>query len=97
VVQFDHRGHGRTDNPGGATAYSHAALVADAAAFIDELGLAPAHVAGFSLGGIVGLDLALDHPAVVRSVIGVGTYYMNNAKTLAFAASPTQSKRCARH
>jgi pimeloyl-ACP methyl ester carboxylesterase len=57
--------------------------VADAAAVIDQLGLAPAHVAGFSHGGSVGLGLVLHHPALVRSLIGVGTNYTNDAKSLA--------------
>jgi pimeloyl-ACP methyl ester carboxylesterase len=83
VVQFDQRGHGRTDNPGGADAYTLAALAADAAALIVQLGLAPAHVAGWSEGGIVGLGLALDHPGVIRSLVGIGTNYTNDAKTVA--------------
>src|SRR5882672_7494127 len=76
VVQFDQRGHGRTDNPGGGDAYTLAGLAADAAPFIEQLGLAPTPVAGWSEGGIVGLGLALDHPGVVRSLIGVGTNYI---------------------
>ena len=83
VVQFDQRGHGRTGNPGGADAYTIASLAADAAAFIKQLGLAPAHVAGWSEGGIVGLGLALDHPSVLRSLIGIGTNYTNHARTVA--------------
>jgi pimeloyl-ACP methyl ester carboxylesterase len=83
VVQFDQRGHGRTDNPGGGDAYTLAALAADAATFINQLVLAPAHVAGWSEGGIVGLGLALNHPGVVRSLIGVGTNYMNDSRTVA--------------
>jgi pimeloyl-ACP methyl ester carboxylesterase len=87
VLQFDQRGHGRTDNPGGGDAYTLTQLAADAAALISQLGLAPAHVAGWSEGGIVGLGLALEHPGVVRSVIGVGTNYMNDARTVAELAS----------
>jgi pimeloyl-ACP methyl ester carboxylesterase len=87
VVQFDQRGHGRTDNPGGDDAYSLAALAADAAALIEQLGLAPVHVAGWSEGGIVGLGLALDHPSVLRSLIGIGTNYTNDARTVAQLAT----------
>jgi pimeloyl-ACP methyl ester carboxylesterase len=83
VVQFDQRGHGRTDNPGGADAYTLASLAADAAAFIEQLGLAPAHIAGWSEGGIVGLGLALYHPGVVRSLVGIGVNYTNDARTVA--------------
>jgi pimeloyl-ACP methyl ester carboxylesterase len=87
VVQFDQRGHGQTDNPGGAGAYSLATLAADAATFIEQLGLAPAHIAGWSEGGIVGLGLALDYPGIVRSLVGIGTNYTNDAKTVAQLAT----------
>src|SRR5205085_9481937 len=83
VVQFDQRGHGQTDNPGGGDAYALATLAADAAALIEQLGLAPVHLAGWSEGGIVGLGLALDHPSLLRSLIGIGTNYMNDARTVA--------------
>ena len=46
-----------------------------------QLGVAPAHVAGFSLGALVGLELAVAHPRVVRSVVGVGAHYTPDAKT----------------
>jgi pimeloyl-ACP methyl ester carboxylesterase len=87
VVQFDQRGHGQTDNPRGAGAYTLATLAADAATLIEQLGLAPAHIAGWSEGGIVGLGLALDHPAVVRSLVGIGTNYTNDARTEAQLAT----------
>ena len=62
VVHVEARGHGRTDNPGGADAYTLPTLAADVAALIEQLGLAPAHVAGFSHGALVGLELAVAHP-----------------------------------
>jgi len=83
VVHVEGRGCGRTANPGGADAYTYATLAADAAALIEQLGLAPAHVAGFSEGGVVGLGLAVTRPAAVRSVVGVGVNYTNDAKTAA--------------
>ena len=48
-----------------------------------QLGVAPAHVAGFSLGALVGLELAVAHPRAVRSVVGVGAHYTPDAKTRA--------------
>ena len=80
VVQIEQRGHGRTDNPGGRAAYTRAALAADVVALIEQLGLAPAHVAGWSEGGLVGLELALAHAPAVRSVVGIGAWYTPDAK-----------------
>ena len=49
------RGHCRTDNPAGSLSFSQ--LAADVGAFIERLGAGPAHIAGVSLGGIVGLGV----------------------------------------
>lgn len=84
VVHVEARAHGRTDHPGWPGSYTLPTLAADIAALVERLGLAPAHVAGFSLGGHVGLELALAHPGVVRSVVGVGAFYTLDAKALAF-------------
>ena len=86
VVHVEGRGCGRTDNPGGAAAYTYATLAADAAALIQHLGVAPAHVAGISEGGNVGLELAVTSPTAVRSVVGIGVNYTNDAKTVAALA-----------
>ena len=51
VIQVEHRGHGRSDNPAGELTY--AMIAADIAALITTQNLAPVHVAGMSDGGIV--------------------------------------------
>ena len=62
-------GHGRTpDRPG---PYHYADGVADTLAVLDELGLGPVHVVGFSDGAIIGMLLALEHPARVRSLVHI--------------------------
>ena len=40
-------------------------------------------VAGFSLGALVGLELAVAHPGAVRSVVGIGAHSTPDAKTRA--------------
>jgi pimeloyl-ACP methyl ester carboxylesterase len=68
VVTYDRRGtlrSGRDGWPGGGSA-QHAD---DAAALLEKLGLRDAVVFGGSSGGIVALQLALRHPALVRRAL----------------------------
>src|ERR1700704_1638484 len=51
LVLWDMRGHGQSDYPGDASAYSEALTVADMAALLDEVGAGTAIVGGLSLGG----------------------------------------------
>jgi len=60
VLRYDARGHGGSDAPPGP--YSLDTLGRDALALMDALGVAHAHFAGLSMGGMVGLGLALDRP-----------------------------------
>ncbi|WGL53551.1 alpha/beta hydrolase [Nocardioides sp. BP30] len=62
-------GHGRTPDREGP--YSYAEAVADTLAYLDALGLADAHLVGFSDGAIIGLLLARDHPGRVRSLVPI--------------------------
>jgi pimeloyl-ACP methyl ester carboxylesterase len=69
VIIPDLRGSGRTrdlQHPGGP--FTIAQLAADMAALLARPGAAPAHVVGWSMGGMVGLQLAADAPALVRSL-----------------------------
>lgn len=76
VIQIEHRGHGRTDNPIGELTY--AMIAADIAAFITAQNLAPVHVAGMSDGGIVALHLGMTRPDLLRTIVGVGVNYRND-------------------
>ena len=71
VLRYDLRGHGATARP--ASGYDLPTLAADAAALLAALELGPAHVVGLSLGGMVGLQLAVDRPDVVRSLTVVNS------------------------
>ena len=63
VIRYDQRGHGASPVPPGP--YQVAELAADALALLDRLGVQRAHVCGTSLGGMVGLWLAVHAPARV--------------------------------
>ena len=66
TISVDLRGTGESDKPSGA--YTTALLADDVAAFMHARGIAKAHVAGLSLGGAVGMWLAVKHPDKVASL-----------------------------
>ncbi|HLF05857.1 MAG TPA: alpha/beta hydrolase, partial [Thermoplasmata archaeon] len=67
VLRVDLRGHGRSDVP--PPPYTLEGFAEDVHALLTSLQLAPAHVIGLSLGGMVAQVLALDHPEAVRSLV----------------------------
>jgi 3-oxoadipate enol-lactonase len=60
VIRFDARGHGRS--PVTPRPYSLELLAEDAVALLDRLGVAKAHWVGLSMGAMVGMAFALEHP-----------------------------------
>jgi len=70
VITFDNRGVGAT---GGKVPHTIAAMAADAAAFIRALGHDHVDLLGFSLGGGVAQEVALQDPGLVRRLILTGT------------------------
>jgi pimeloyl-ACP methyl ester carboxylesterase len=71
VLIPERRGHGRTADVDGPV--SMEIFAADTAAFIEAVGLGPAHVIGWSDGGKVGMNLALSRPDLVRKLVLIGT------------------------
>lgn len=69
VFYVDLFGRGRSDMPEDLTRITFRDDVADVAALIEQLGLGPMHVYGFSYGGLLGQALALDHAHLVRSLV----------------------------
>src|ERR671938_92842 len=67
LTAFDNRGAGRTAMPD--TPVTVEAMADDAAGVLQALGIASAHVAGFSGGSAIAQELALRHPALVRSLV----------------------------
>ncbi|MEV0245783.1 alpha/beta hydrolase [Nocardia sp. NPDC050712] len=67
VIRFDNRDTGLSQKfPDGG--YLLSDLAADTAGLLRVLGLDSAHIAGQSMGGMVAQQLAIDHPAAVRSL-----------------------------
>ncbi len=85
VVRFDNRDIGRSTRVGGrppsipqllrrsrsAASYTLADMAEDAAGLLHELELAPAHVIGASMGGMIAQTLAARHPRSVRSLVSI--------------------------
>jgi pimeloyl-ACP methyl ester carboxylesterase len=85
VVRFDNRDIGRSTHFDfrpptlgqmlrrrvGPEQYTLSDMAEDAAALLRELEIAPAHVVGASMGGMIGQVLAAAHPEVVRSLTSI--------------------------
>lgn len=67
VIVFDNRGAGRTDKPAGP--YTIEQMAHDTVALMDTLGIEAAHIAGKSMGGMIGQRIAIHHPARVRKLV----------------------------
>jgi len=66
TIVHDHRGTGQSDRP--VMKYSVQQMADDVRGLMDELGIAKAHIVGFSAGGAIGQILAVDHPERVATL-----------------------------
>jgi pimeloyl-ACP methyl ester carboxylesterase len=77
VIALDIRGHGKSDKPYDPAQYG-LELVDDVVRLMDHLGIAKAHVVGYSLGGFITLKLALRHPQRLLSGAPCGAGWSAN-------------------
>jgi pimeloyl-ACP methyl ester carboxylesterase len=70
VILFDNTGIGSTTGEAKTTIVD---MAADAEAFIDSLGLEQVDLFGFSMGGQVAQQIAVDRPQLVRRLVLAGT------------------------
>lgn len=67
VVALDNRGHGRSSKPHDPAAYTLPLMAGDTLALLDHLGIERADYLGYSMGGRIGMLLALRYPERIRS------------------------------
>lgn len=72
VIAFDHRGHGRSQKLYRIEDYGSPLMAEDARRLLDHLGVARAHVVGYSMGARVSAFLTLHNPGQVASVTFAG-------------------------
>ena len=73
VVTFDHRGHGASDQPTEAAAYSLARMRADTWAVADAVGFSSFRVLGHSMGGMVVRRMPLEAPERIEALVLMDT------------------------
>jgi len=73
VIAVDSRGHGRSTFS--EQRISFALMASDVVALMDYLSIEKAHILGWSDGGVIGLDLAINHPDRLNKVVAYGANY----------------------
>jgi 3-oxoadipate enol-lactonase len=67
IIRYDKRGHGLSDCPPGP--YSIRDHATDLAGLLDHLQANPAILIGISVGGMIALDYAINHPEHVEALV----------------------------
>ncbi len=73
VVSPDLPGHGLSDRPDQAEEYTPEAMARRLVALLEHLDLAPCHLVGHSMGGMIAQVVALSWPEKLRSLVLVDT------------------------
>jgi pimeloyl-ACP methyl ester carboxylesterase len=72
VIAMDNRGHGESEKLYDPKDYGVALMAGDVRRLLDHLGIARAHVMGYSMGARISALLAITHPGRVRSAVFAG-------------------------
>ena len=73
VLAPERRGHGHTHDVEGPLHYDD--MASDTIGFLEQVVGGPAHLVGWSDGGIVGLLVAIRRPDLVRKLVAIGTNF----------------------
>ena len=72
-ITYAARGYKPSDVPSDPAAYSYMHVMRDALSVLDHLHIDRAHLIGLSMGGYTALQVALNHPGRVQSLVLAGT------------------------
>lgn len=72
-IAYSARGYTPSDVPADVNVYTYQHVMRDAVAVLDHLNIDSAHLIGLSMGGYTSLQVALNHPKRVRSLVLAGT------------------------
>ncbi len=80
LVIMDLRGHGRSDNQ--SHALTPERMMQDISGLLEYLGITSINIAGYDMGGYLGLLLAVNQPLLVRSLLMQGTKFYWKAEAV---------------
>ena len=81
VIGIDMRGHGKSGKPHGKENYG-AKMPKDVINLLDELGIAKAHIMGYSMGGFITINILCNYPDRVISAIPGGAGWLRPGGTV---------------
>lgn len=92
VYSFDRAGHGRSpDQPG---SFHFDFQYAEAVAYLEDVVKKPAHLIGYSDGGIISLLVAVNRPELVRTLTLIGTnFHFKGTNHVINAWSPSEEEK----
>lgn len=77
VYSYDRAGHGRTaDQPG---SFHFDFQLQEAVSYLEDVVRKPAHLVGYSDGGIIALLVAINRPSLVKTITLIGANYHHDA------------------
>lgn len=71
VIRYDVRGFGKSSIPAGSSPYADHQ---DLQLLLDHLGIASAHIVGWSMGSGIAVDFAVTYPSRLKSLVSVGPW-----------------------
>jgi pimeloyl-ACP methyl ester carboxylesterase len=79
IIVADSRGHGRSQDAEGPIDFEK--MASDYAALLDHLHLKNVSIVGWSDGGVIGLELAIKRPDLVKKVVTLGAHSQPSGMT----------------